>query len=123
MILDFIDESENGLETLLGENGMNMSGGQRQRISIARELYKDPKLLVFDEATSALDTATEKEIQRNIDNLKGEKTIILIAHRLSTVKNADEIFVMSKGEIVENGNYNQLIEKGGEFRNMVEQQN
>lgn len=116
---EFIDTSELGLDTILGENGVKLSGGQKQRVCIARELYKQPSILVCDEATSALDTATEKEIQRNIDEMKGECTIILIAHRLSTVKNADEIFVLKNGSIIESGNYDSLIALDGQFKEMV----
>ena len=116
---DFINSLPNKYNSVLGEGGVNISGGQRQRIAIARELYKKSKLLVFDEATSALDTPTEREIQKNIDELKGEKTIILVAHRLSTVKNADIIFVLKDGQIVEQGSYESLYELQGEFRKMV----
>ena len=108
---------------MLGEGGINISGGQRQRLCIARELYKNAKILVFDEATSSLDTKTEKEIQKNIDEFKGKKTIILVAHRLSTVRNADRIFVLKNGTIVEEGSFNDLYALKGEFRTMVEQQN
>lgn len=107
-ILDFIEAQDRGFETQLGDNGVNISGGQRQRICIARELYKKSSILVFDEATSALDAETEKEIQRNIDELKGEKTIILIAHRLSTIKSADLIYVLDKGKIISSGTYESL---------------
>ena len=94
---DFIESLPEGFDSLLGDNGINISGGQRQRISIARELYKDAKLLIFDEATSALDTESETEVQNSIDALRGDKTIILIAHRLSTIRNCDMIFVLKDG--------------------------
>ena len=109
-------------DSLLGDNGINISGGQRQRISIARELYKDANLLIFDEATSALDTESEMEVQNSIDTLRGNKTIILIAHRLSTVKNCAMIFVLRGGRIVEKGTYDVLIDLGGEFSQMVSRQ-
>ncbi len=118
----FIDDLESRYNTLLGEGGINISGGQRQRIAIARELYKDAKILIFDEATSSLDTQTEREIQKNIDELRGEKTVILIAHRLSTVKNADYIFVLKDGMIAESGSYDALYKRDGEFRRMIDQQ-
>ncbi|MGB0383343.1 MAG: ABC transporter ATP-binding protein [Ardenticatenaceae bacterium] len=121
-IKDFIEQLPHGYESPLGDNGLNISGGQRQRISIARELYKDVKLLIFDEATSSLDTDSEREIQRNIDELRGEKTIVLIAHRLSTVRNSDLIFVLKDGRIVEQGSYEQLYQRHGEFRRMVDLQ-
>tara|TARA_B100001123_G_scaffold449395_1_gene614588 strand:+ start:89 stop:1849 length:1761 start_codon:yes stop_codon:yes gene_type:complete len=118
----FIEALPESYRTLLGDGGINISGGQRQRIMIARELCKKSSLLVFDEATSALDTHSEKEIQRNIDEFKGEKTIVIIAHRLSTVRNSDLIYVLRDGRIVEEGTYDQLYNLRGEFRSMVDQQ-
>ena len=119
---DFIERLPDGYDSVLGDNGINISGGQRQRISIARELYKDPKLLIFDEATSSLDTESEMEVQESIDALRGDKTIVLIAHRLSTIKNCDTIYVLKDGRVVERGSYDALYERGGEFRQMVERQ-
>ena len=119
---DFIDNLPEGCDSLLGDNGVNISGGQRQRISIARELYKQASLLIFDEATSALDTQSEIEVHSSIDALRGDKTIILIAHRLSTVRNCDTIYVLSDGRVVERGSYDQLCDLGGEFARMVERQ-
>lgn len=103
----------------LGNNGIMMSGGQKQRISIARELYKDIDVLIMDEATSALDSETEKAIQENIDKLKGSYTILIVAHRLSTIKNADEIVLMSKGKITDQGSFQGLLEKNDKFKQMV----
>lgn len=122
-ISDFINGLESGFDAVLGEGGINISGGQRQRICIARELYKDAKILIFDEATSSLDTNTEKEIQKNIEEFKGQKTIIIVAHRLSTVRNSDRIFVLKNNTIAEEGSYNDLYSLNGEFRKMVVQQN
>ena len=116
---EFISDLPEGYSSKLSESGMNLSGGQKQRISIARELYKDSKIIVFDEATSALDSKTEKLIQENIESLKGEKTMILIAHRLSTVKNADCIYVMKEGQILESGTFEELKELDGEFKKML----
>lgn len=121
-INDFIERLPHGYDTLLGDNGMKISGGQRQRVSIARELFKGVKLLIFDEATSALDSDAEREIQKNIDELKGQKTVILIAHRLSTVKKSDIIFLLKDGRIVEQGSYDHLYRLNGEFRRMVDMQ-
>lgn len=118
----FIESLPDGYDSLLGDNGINISGGQRQRISIARELYKDARLLIFDEATSALDTESEIEVQNSIDALRGDKTVIIIAHRLSTVRNCDTIFVLKEGRVVERGDYDALYELGGEFTRMVNQQ-
>jgi ABC-type multidrug transport system fused ATPase/permease subunit len=122
-LAEFIKSLENSFDSVLGEGGINISGGQRQRISIARELYKDAKILIFDEATSSLDTKTEKEIQKNIDEFKGRKTIVIVAHRLSTVRNSDKIIVLNNGTIVEEGSYEELSSLNGEFRRMVVQQN
>jgi subfamily B ATP-binding cassette protein MsbA len=122
-IYKFIEGLENSFDSVLGEGGINISGGQRQRICIARELYKDAKILIFDEATSSLDTKTEKDIQKNIDEFKGKKTICIVAHRLSTVRNSDKIFVLKNGSIVEEGSYEELYNLDGEFRRMVVQQN
>jgi ABC-type bacteriocin/lantibiotic exporters, contain an N-terminal double-glycine peptidase domain len=102
-----MDEHTNG-EKIIGDRGIMLSGGQRQRIAIARELYKKPTLLILDEATSALDSETEMYIQRSIDELKGKLTIIIVAHRLSTIKHADRVVVFEHGEIVETGTFNEL---------------
>jgi len=108
--------------TKLGDNGMLVSGGQKQRISIARELYKNVDVLILDEATSALDSETERSIQENIDNLRGKYTIIIVAHRLSTVKKADQILVLEAGNIVGEGSFNSLVESSKLFKRMVELQ-
>jgi subfamily B ATP-binding cassette protein MsbA len=121
-VYQFISEQPLGLETQLGNNGINLSGGQKQRISIARELYKDINILIMDEATSALDSETEKMIQENIEALKGQFTILMVAHRLSTIKNADAIVLMDKGQIKEMGNFQELIERVPRFKRMVELQ-
>lgn len=102
-------------DELLGNNGINLSGGQKQRISIARELYKDVEILIMDEATSALDTETEKRIQQNIEALKGKYTIIVIAHRISTIKNVDRVVLLDKGEIIEKGTFSQIIKKHPQY--------
>ncbi len=121
-IQEFIDGLKKKENTRLGNNGINLSGGQKQRISIARELYKDIDILILDEATSALDSETEKEIQNNIDALKGNYTILIIAHRLSTVKNVDMVYLMDNGRIIGQGSFKQLIESSERFRRMVELQ-
>lgn len=116
----FIDALPLGYNTLVGDRGIRLSGGQKQRLFIARELFKQPKLLILDEATSALDTESEKSIQQSIDNLRGEVTIIIIAHRLSTVRNADVVCVLEKGRIVELGSYESLTSrKSSRFSKMV----
>lgn len=112
---DVIDNLPKGLDTFVGEHGYNLSGGQRQRISIARALIRNPKVIIFDEATSALDTVSEKHIQTAIDNLSKDKTTFIVAHRLSTIKNADKIAVIDGGKCVEFGTYDELVAKKGAF--------
>lgn len=116
----FVASLENGLDTVVGERGGRLSGGQRQRVGIARALYRRPSVLVLDEATSALDNATEAEIAETIDGLKGHMTILVVAHRLSTVKNADRIVFMSGGSIAAEGDMEGLSERNAEFRRLVE---
>lgn len=113
--MDFIDKMDDGLDTVIGENGASLSGGQRQRIAIARALLRDAPVLILDEATSALDTESEKAIQSALDELQKDKTVLVIAHRLSTIESADEILVVDEGEIVERGNHQDLIEKNGAY--------
>jgi len=118
----FISELPEKENTKLGNNGINLSGGQKQRISIARELYKNVDILVLDEATSSLDSETEEAIQTGIESLKGKYTILIVAHRLSTIKNADRIIVMSNGEIVDEGSFSELVLSSSKFKKMVELQ-
>jgi len=114
-----LEELPDGFATKVGERGVALSGGQRQRIGIARALYNDAELIVFDEATSALDTLTEREVMASIEALPGEKTVLIIAHRLSTVKSCDRILVLEKGRIVAVGPWDELIEQNAAFREMV----
>ena len=118
----FIDGLPQREQSMLENNGINLSGGQKQRISIARELYKDIDILVLDEATSALDSETERAIQRSIEALKGQYTVIIVAHRLSTIKNVDRIIIMNKGEIVDEGSFSGLVSSSNKFKRMVELQ-
>jgi subfamily B ATP-binding cassette protein MsbA len=106
----------------VGTNGSKLSGGQRQRLAIARALYKDAPIWIFDEATSALDTESERSVQQAIDDWHGRKTLILIAHRLSTVVNADCIYVVSAGRVVESGSHAELLAKDGAYAAMVRAQ-
>ncbi len=108
---DFINELEDGFETIVGERGAKLSGGQKQRIAIARAILKNTDILILDEATSALDNTTEYSIQQNIDMLRKGKTTIIIAHRISTIKNADVIYVLYKGSVVSSGTHDELMEK------------
>jgi len=112
-IEDFIELLPLKLKTYLDENGSNLSGGQRQRIAIARALLRKPDILILDEATSNLDSITEKAIQKTINEFNKEMTMILIAHRLNTIKNCDKIFVFDKGQVVESGNHKELMQKQG----------
>lgn len=111
----FIDKLPNGYDTVVGERGHRLSGGERQRIALARSLIRKPKLLILDEATSSLDTHSEKIIQETIDSLKDKVTIIIVAHRLSTIVHADQIFVVEKGSIFEQGTHLDLLEKNGRY--------
>ena len=122
LIYDFVESLPEKHDTILGHNGINVSGGQRQRISIARELYKNVNILIFDEATSNLDSNIEKSIQENIDSLKGQFTMFVVAHRLSTVKNADKIVFMQNGQIKSIGDYESLIAKDLDFQKMINTQ-
>lgn len=118
----FIEQTENGYHTKIGDRGMKLSGGQRQRITIARAVFKDAPILVLDEATSALDTESERLVQDAINKMMHNRTSIVIAHRLSTIRHADEIVVLQKGEIVERGNHEQLIEAQGYYYRLVQMQ-
>ena len=120
---DFINDMNDGLKTILGEKGIKVSGGQRQRIAIARELYKNPQLLIFDEATSALDSDTENYIKDEISNMKGKKTMLIIAHRLSTIMDCDRVYVLSNGAILETGTVKELYKnKDSKFFSMCQKQ-
>jgi HlyD family secretion protein len=115
----FLNNINDGIETKVGERGTQLSGGQQQRIGIARALYHNPSVLIFDEATSALDGITEQGILESIEELSGKKTIIMIAHRLSTVKDCDMIYFMDHGQIIDSGTYNELLKKNRDFKAMA----
>lgn len=121
---DFICRLANAYDTIVGERGQTLSGGERQRVSIARAILRDPKLLILDEATSAVDTETEKKIQEALDRLIKGRTVFAIAHRLSTLANADRIFVIKEGKLVEGGNHESLMNlENGVYKNLVNMQN
>jgi ATP-binding cassette subfamily B protein len=119
---DFIARLPQGYDTLLGERGTRLSGGERQRISIARALLIDPRILIMDEATSSVDTTTEKEIQKALDNLVQGRTTIAIAHRLSTLRKADRLVVLDRGQIVEVGSHDELMLREGAYYRLYQAQ-
>ncbi len=106
----------------MGERGLKLSGGEKQRVAIARTILKGPQILIFDEATSALDSRTEREIQQSLSEVSADRTTVMIAHRLSTVVNADEILVLEKGKITERGTHADLLAKGDVYARMWERQ-
>ena len=118
----FIDSLALKEKTRIGSGGNDLSGGQKQRILIARAIYKDPKYIFLDEATSALDATNEKQIHENLQKLFKNKTVIIVAHRLSTVQNADQIIVLSKGSVVEQGTHSELINKKDHYYTLVKNQ-
>ena len=119
---DFISDQPNGFGTVIGEKGVRLSGGQRQRIAIARAILKNPSILILDEATSSLDTESEYKVQKAIDNLMADRTVLVIAHRLSTVENADKIVVMEDGEIADFGSHQDLLKKDGVYTRLYKKQ-
>jgi ATP-binding cassette, subfamily B, bacterial MsbA len=119
---EFVKDLPNGIETNIGDSGNKLSGGQKQRLSIARAVLKNPPIMILDEATSALDTESEKFVQVALENMMQNRTSIVIAHRLSTIQKADVIVVMQKGEIVEQGNHEELLAKNGTYSKLVTMQ-
>ena len=115
---DFILNSEKGFETIVGDAGVKLSGGQRQRIAIARAMLGKPRILILDEATSSLDNISERSVQEAINNICHYTTVLIIAHRLSTVQNADKIIVFDRGRIIEEGTHQQLLDKGQTYYNL-----
>ncbi|MCP4523899.1 MAG: ATP-binding cassette domain-containing protein, partial [Candidatus Gracilibacteria bacterium] len=115
---EFIYDLPNGLETEIGERGVKLSGGQKQRLAIAKIFLKDPKIIILDEPTSALDSFSEEQITKAMQNLFENRTVIVIAHRLQTVKHADRILVLENGEIIEDGNHENLVKKEGKYAKM-----
>ena len=121
-LTDFVESLPKKLETEVGDRGVQLSGGQKQRVSIARAILRAPEILILDEATSALDSSTEKLVQEAIDQLVVNKTVIVIAHRFSTLKNADQIITLDKGKVTEVGALSELLDKGGAFAKLWQDQ-
>ncbi len=119
---EFVENLKEGIHTNIGDSGHKISGGQKQRLSIARAVLKNPPIMILDEATSALDTESEQLVQSALENMMKNRTSVVIAHRLSTIQKADSIVVLSKGEIVEQGKHQELIDKKGVYYNLVNMQ-
>ena len=117
---EFISQLPDGYNTVIGEGGATLSGGEKQRISIARAIMKDAPIIILDEATANVDPENEKELVEAVDALTKEKTIIMIAHRLKTVRNADQIVVIDQGRIVQQGTHNQLMKQEGIYKRFVD---
>ena len=117
---DFVMTLKDGYDTIVGEGGVTLSGGQKQRLAIARAFLLKTKIILFYEATSALDNETQKEITKAIENMKGDYTVLIIAHRLSTVQNADKIFVIDNGKVVDSGTRNYLLKNCKVFKKLYE---
>jgi subfamily B ATP-binding cassette protein MsbA len=121
-ITEFLDDLPSGYDSILGDNGVQLSGGQKQRVAIARALLKDADVLILDEATSNLDTNLERKIQSELEAATKEYTTLAIAHRLSTVRNADKIYTVEGGSITESGRHTELLEKDGKYSELYQSQ-
>ncbi len=115
---DLIDTLPKGIDTKVGESGIKLSGGQKQRLAIARALLRNSPIIIFDESTSSLNNFAQEEIKHSIDSLKGKSTIVIVAHRLSTIRNVDKIFFLENGKIEDIGTFDELFENNVKFKNM-----
>ena len=113
---DFIAELPDGIDTKVGESGIKLSGGQKQRLAIARAMLRSSPIIIFDESTSSLDNISQNQIKKSIDNIKGKSTGVIVAHRLSTIKNVDKIFFLEHGEIVDTGTFDELYKRNKKFK-------
>ena len=116
---EFISQHPQGYDAVVGDRGMRLSGGQQQRLAIARAVLDRPEILIFDEATSSLDTISEKQVQDAITSVSGNRTVIIVAHRLSTVSHADKIIVLHNGRVVEEGNHEELLSLNGRYARLT----
>ena len=114
----YVEKLPNGLNTKIGENGVKMSGGEKQRLAIARALIKNTPIIIFDESTSSLDNISQAEITKSIHKLSGKHTVIIVAHRLSTIKNADKIYFLDNGKIIDNGTFEELNSRNEKFKTL-----
>ena len=117
-LLDFVNTLPQGINSMVGESGIKLSGGQKQRLAIARALLKNSSIILFDESTSSLDNLAQNQVKESIDNIQGKSTVVIVAHRLSTIKNADKIFFLENGEIVDSGTFDELFKKNKNFKTM-----
>ena len=117
-LYEFVMGLSNGINTKVGESGIKLSGGQKQRLAIARALLRNSPIILFDESTSSLDNFAQNEVKKSIDGLKGSSTIVIVAHRLSTIKDSDIIFFLDEGEIIDTGTFEELFENNEKFKNM-----
>jgi len=122
-LTEFIASLPDGINTKVGESGIKLSGGQKQRLAIARAMLRNSSIIIFDESTSSLDNFAQEDIRKSIDGLKGKSTIVIVAHRLSTIRNVDKIFFLDEGKIVDVGTFEQLFENNVKFRNMFYAEN
>ena len=120
--MSFIESFPEGLSTIVGERGVQLSGGQRQRIAIARAILKDPAILILDDATSSLDAESEHLVQKALENLMENRTTIIIAHRLATIRKVNRIYMLKEGEIIEQGTHEELYELDQDYRSLVQLQ-
>lgn len=119
----FIQTLPQGIETKVGESGIKLSGGQKQRLAIARAMLKKSPIIIFDESTSSLDNIAQNQIKESIENIKGKSTVVIVAHRLSTIKNVDKIFFLENGKIIDEGSFKELYKRNKQFKTIFNAEN